>query len=287
MASESSYSNMNGRLLAAEAAAVTTGSRGLMYGDGCFETFCSYHNCFFKLKAHVERLKAGLAYLQIDYPKELELPELKKSVHELLKANMLSDQKAVIRLQVWRNGSRGYASTSRKASYAMQCMSLSRVDTHYRLATVGIKRIPSAALPSHFKFSNGLNYILAASEARAEHADDALMETITGVVSETTIGNIFWIKGNNIYTPSDNCDILPGITRQVLIQCIESMPGPVIESGQYSLKAVKEAEAMFICNSVRGMVPVTQLDNIRFARPNTLLEKLQKRFNSYLKNNLE
>src|SRR5699024_4498907 len=90
------------------------------------------------------------------------------------------------------------------------------------LATVETKRISADALPSIYKFSNGINYIIAANEAAEKGADDALMQTINGKISETTIANIFWIKDEKIFTPSTACDLMPGITRNAVINLAEN-----------------------------------------------------------------
>src|SRR5690606_40400625 len=59
--------------------------------------------------------------------------------------------------------------------------------------------------------SNGLNFIQAAREANNLGANDALLLTTSNKISETTIANIFWVKGNTVFTPSKICDLLPGI----------------------------------------------------------------------------
>ena len=181
MARNSVTSIIDGQLIAASEPAIPISSRGLMYGDGCFETLCTYSGRFFKLQQHLDRLRSGLQYLEIDFPDVLRSAKLKATIQDLLSANELQDGKAVIRLQVWRAGRRGYATQSQKSHYAIQCLNHQVRSQTYTLARVDTKRIPSVALPSKYKFTNGINYVKAAKQARALGADDALMETIVDI----------------------------------------------------------------------------------------------------------
>ncbi|MDZ7693325.1 MAG: aminotransferase class IV [Balneolaceae bacterium] len=84
-------------------------SRAVRYGDGCFETFRSYKEAFLELQDHIDRLKGALAYLEIPSTLALDRESIKDQVHSLLRKNNLADEEAVVRLQVWRDGSRGFA----------------------------------------------------------------------------------------------------------------------------------------------------------------------------------
>lgn len=287
MNSKSFISVVDGEFVKANQPVIESTSRGLMYGDGCFETFCTYATRFFNLSKHLNRLKNGLAYLQIDYPDALQAQKLKSLIGKLLSENNLQDKNAIIRLQVWREGERGYGSPSRDFHYSIVCSQKKLSLSEYRLATVAAKRIPSAALPSAYKFTNGINYITAARQARQQGANDALMETINGFVSETTIANIFWLRNNVVFTPEESCDILPGITRQVVMIILNSMPDLEVQEDQFKIADVKNAEAVWVCNSVKEILPVCQIDQVQFDTQHPIVEKIRTSFRNYLKANLE
>lgn len=269
---------------------VPAGSRGLMYGDGCFETFRSYYGRFFQLKEHLERLSEGLDYLGIPYPNDLNLKSAKEFIQHLLDRNGFRGEDAVIRIQVWREGSRGYAigeEREKSSHFVITVSELPDVDSPVSLSTVSVRRIPSDALPSSYKLTNGINYILASTEARQKGSDDALMVTMDGKISETPIANIFWLKGETVFTPSEACDLLPGLTRRVVMELIEKeIPGKKMVTGRWQLSELLEAETAWICNSVREIVPVTTIDNTSFDVQHPFLEKLQERFTSFRKEQL-
>lgn len=277
----------NGDIIGADKPVVPAESRGLMYGDGCFETLRVYAGRYFKLQAHLDRLRAGASFLGISYPDELKTPSVKQLVHQLLGRNSLPNNDAIIRIQVWRGGSRGYGpEEDARTHYSIIATPLADTDSAVRLATVDIKRIPSAALPAEFKLCNNINYIVAAARAREKDASDALMQTLEGHISETTIGNLFWISGKTVFTPSKACDLLPGITREVLIDIISQKDGLTIKEGVFTPEDLGKAEAVWMTNSVRELQPVKQIDDQVFDTDHPVFKSLEAAFKKHLEENL-
>lgn len=261
-------------------------SRAVRYGDGCFETFRSYKGAFLELQDHIDRLEGALAYLKISSPLSLERKSLKDQVHSLLRKNNLANEEAVVRLQVWRNGNRGFAIPSNaNAGYSISVSPLPDIARSVSLSTVATRRIPSQALDPRFKLSNSINYIRASAEAQAQGADDALMQTIDGKVSETTIANIFWFIDEKVFTPSESCDILPGITRKLLIKLMKEELGITCNEGTFQPSDIYKAECAWICNSVREIVPIQQIDDHTLDRSHSFLDTIQQTFNT-VRNNL-
>jgi branched-subunit amino acid aminotransferase/4-amino-4-deoxychorismate lyase len=275
---------VDGNIIEADQPAVPATSRVLMYGDGCFETFCSYSGQFFKMSEHLQRLKNGLSFLGIGYPQDLRSPNLGDLIDKLLIKNNLYSTRAVVRLQVWRKGSRGYATDSSESSYSIIASKHENREKDYTLATVPICRIPSSAQPAEFKFTNGINYITAARQALQKGADDALMQTLDGSISETTIANVFWMKNEQVYTPSEKCEILPGVSRNTVINFLRNEMDVNVNTGAYNLNDCKQADRMWVCNSVKEIQPVARLDKTSFPTTDSFYDVLQSGFKSYIQN---
>lgn len=278
----------DGKFVRADEPIVSSNSRGLMYGDGVFETFRAYNGQTLFLKEHLRRLQSGLDFLGMDSPENISSESFQLLVFRLLDRLDLLGSDAIVRLQLWREGQRGYLPDQRSKTHFMISTSpCPKTFENPRLATVESKRIPDQSLPSKYKLSNGINYILAARQADRQGADDALMETIDGFLSETTIANIFWASGNEVFTPSENCDLLPGITRQILIDLINKNPRWKLSLGNFEREALREAEVVWICNSVREMLTVRSIDQVEYPIEHPLFSELETMFEQFKKDHLQ
>ena len=275
---------LNGEQVDENQAVISPFNRGMMYGDGCFETIRSYSGKFLGWENHFNRLKAGLEYLEMDIP--FTSGELKKEVIKLIDANGLSVVDSMIRLQCWRDGGRGYSTSSRKANWMVQVSEMPVFNNELKLTVAETRCIPSKALERKHKLSNGLNYIKAAQEAKQKSCDDALMMTIDNKVSETTSANIFWIKDDQVFTPSEECDLLPGVTRSIVSDIINSLGLSILE-GKFELKELQKAEAIFCTNSLKEIVEVQTLDEEKFELNHPIVQKIQSGFERYKAKELE
>lgn len=277
---------VDGELMADDAPAVPVSSRGLMYGDGCFETLRSYRGRFLHLDRHLQRLRRGLDYLEMNAPESLGGVNARKMIEQLLRGNGMEKEDAVVRMQVWRSGGRGYRiAKNSEVHVAMTVSKLPLIKDAIELASVSVRRIPSDSLSSRYKLSNNINYIKAMSEAAGKKADDALMQNTAGYVSETTIANIFWLKDERLFTPSEACDLLPGITRSIMMDLADEH-GISEEEGRYPLHDLLEADAAFVCNSVRELVPVSRIDNVTLDTAHPQLKKLKEAYRNYREGHL-
>lgn len=249
-----------------------------MYGDGCFETLKSYQAKFLGWKAHFTRLVGGLNYLGMELPISSE--ELKQEVLDLLKVNNLMANEAMVRIQCWREGERGYKSTSHSSSRLIQVSSYDQPQNPIDLITAKTRCIPSEALERKHKLSNGLNYIKAAQEADVSQKDDALMLTMGGFVSETTIANVFWVKDEIFYTPSEECDLLPGITRGIVLGIIQDIGHP-LKVGKFKPNSFYEADFAFCTNSLIEIREIGSVDDNQFKTGQDIILDVHASFQAY------
>lgn len=266
---------LNGELLHEEIASISPLNRGNMYGDGCFETFKSYSGRFLRWKQHFKRLEEGLSYLDIQTP--FSATDLKDQVKGLLEHNLLLNEEAMVRIQCWRAGERGYFTDSTEAHWMIQASKVHPQKKSLSLAVAETRAIPSEALERKYKLSNGLNYIKAAGEARRSSCDDSLMLTVDNKISETTSANIFWVNEDKIFTPDLDCDLLPGVTRSLVIDTIQSL-GILVEQGKYELADLQKSEAVFCTNSLIEIAEVHSLGEIEFEIDHPLVMKIKVAF---------
>jgi branched-subunit amino acid aminotransferase/4-amino-4-deoxychorismate lyase len=277
----------NGSILHESEARISASSRAAAYGDGCFETLRSYSGKFISWDRHVERLHGGMRYLGIRMNQSLQNNTLKKSVIRLIQINRLDTIDVKIRIQVWRSGAPGISEPSKDEPLIIITARPAIIrDEPISLIFANTRRIPSQSISSKYKLSNYLNYILAGREAEERNADDAIMLTVSGKVSECSIANIFWMKGENVFTPSLLCDVLPGITRMLSIHFLTDNGKNVIE-GEYTPDDITGSDAVWVCNSIREWQSVGSVENHTFHTGFPEYIRLRESFGSYIQLNLE
>ncbi len=279
------YALVNGELVIFTASAIPVSSRGFMYGDGCFETLRSYQGKLLHFEDHFARLQLGLNYLGME--SSIVSETLLKQVGLLLQKNELNSVDAAFRIQCARRGGAGFAITSNKVDYIITTRALPEPRTKIVLKTVETRAIPEVALSRKVKLTNSINYIKAAQDANQLGGDDALMLTVKKLISETTIANIFWVKGNRVFTPSTRCDLLPGVTRKIVIQLVSKMADIELVEGEFGLEDLIKADAVFCTNSLREIFPIAQIDSTSFDKLSPVIKRLQKDFELYKTANLK
>ncbi len=247
--------------------ALDPGDRGLAYGDGVFETVLVFAHQAVWWPAHWARLARGAAALGIDLPQrgwlEAELGPLLSSAPE----------NAVLKLILSRGaGGRGYAADpeieptlvlSVHAALAQPAGPLALRWCDTRLAVQ-----PALAGLKHL---NRLEQVLARAEWRAPDIHEGLMLDTEGRVACATAANVFaYIAGRWLTPRVDRCGVA-GVARAWVLA---NVPGAA--EAELTPVDVESAEALFLCNAVRGILPVGSLGEKRWA-PHPALAELRRR----------
>lgn len=252
---------LNGSLVPEEEAKVSIFDRGFLYGDGLFETMRAYAGKVFRLNLHLQRLFHSAQIISLPIPKTLR--ELEEAVYETLKANNLKD--AHLRLTVSRGeGERGLdLPLSLHPNIIIVAKPLSPYPERWyeeglRAVVVRVRREKDSAL-SRIKSLNYLPNILAKLEAKERGADEGIMLNRDGHLTEATVSNIFLISQGKLLTPSLRSGPLPGITRKTVIELAPAL-GLEVSEREIKLSELMEAEEAFLTNSLREVVPLTQVN---------------------------
>jgi branched-subunit amino acid aminotransferase/4-amino-4-deoxychorismate lyase len=274
------YAFLNDRFLPVSDAVIPAASRAASYGDGCFETLKTWNGRMLALDRHVARLNRGLDYLGITHPRESTEARFAYIIDGLLDRNQLLDTEARVRIQVWRMGPLGYQTPDlSEAMLLVNVFPIGNTPPPSHIGLVERRRIPNASLPTNLKLSNGLNYILAQREAQAAGYQEGVMCTVGGHLSETTTANLFWLKGDTLFTPHPSCDILEGIMRSLVIEALDGLIR--IEECSSTPDALETADAVFSTNSLRELHPIAKYNTTGYDLDSPLVQKLLKRWADY------
>lgn len=223
--------------------------RGLLLGDGVFETIAVFHGRPFRLVQHLEALEDAAAALGFALPRAT----VERAVADLVAG--LAGGHGALRITVTRGaGPRGLAPPAEPAPVVLATTapwSEAMAFQPIRLATVSIRRNPTSPL-SRIKSLAYLDNVLAFQAARAAGADDALMLNTEGRVASTSMANLFLLRDGRLLTPPVEDGVRPGIMRELLLDC-----------GAVEASLMPEdlaAGAVFATNSLRLLQPVTAID---------------------------
>ncbi|MFH0933189.1 MAG: aminotransferase class IV [Nitrospirota bacterium] len=280
---------VNGKLVPAKEAVISVFDHGFLYGDGIYETMRVYDGVTFMLAEHLRRLYRSASLIGLTIP--LDMDSLRTSIYDTLIANSLRN--AFVRLTV----SRGYGPigldpdlcpepTIVIITQEMKDYPKSFYEKGINLIIPETRRNFREAINPQIKSLNFLNNILAKIEAKKRGAYDAVMLNVYGKLTEGTISNVFFSKDGILCTPSLECGILDGITRGIVID-LALRDGLKVKEDEFTKEDFYSAEEVFVTNSTMEVMPVSKVDDQRYAVGNItkLLHKAyREEVNAYVAN---
>lgn len=251
---------INGQYVAAADAVISPLDRGLLYGDGVFETIRAYSGVPFRLEAHLRRLGQALRFLK--FPAPPDAPSLGEAVTGALKRSGLLD--ATVRITVTRGQSIGFsASTCKSCTTIVAALPLRAYPSEtYR---VGIKtrllwpRYSEAWPPPTIKTTSYQGAVLARQELEGLGYGDGLYTDQQGNITESTTANIFVVHQGKLQTPPANV-CLPGITRAEII-ALAAASGMEISEMPLRPDTLRTADEAFLTSSLAEVLPITWFDD--------------------------
>jgi len=282
MSNSSPYVCLNGRIIKQDEALIPANNSALYYGTGCFETFLVENSAFFKLKEHINRLNRGMAYLTNDKFEPVTVDQIKSDTLRLIKENELEQGKVKVRIQFSLLEESGYSESKDPGYFLLTTVAKATAPVKPLKAKVaGTRVVPASSRPTDLKLSNMLHYRQAWREAKSDGIDDAILLTTDDFLAETSIGNLFWKKGDEIYTPSADCDILPGIMRNSVIDILTNKMSLKVNEGKYPLNELKTSETVWMTNSLREVQEISDVDGHKFETDQHFLKQLKNRLKEY------
>ena len=239
---------------------VSSRDRGLLYGDGVFETIAVHAGEPRFWSGHLQRLAAGCARLGLPLPDE---GVLRGEAAALLAGH----DAAVLKIIVTRGtGGRGYQPPDNaQPTRIVQRHPLPSWPPAY--AASGVRaRLCSTLLGSNpqlagIKHLNRLEQVLARQEWRDPDINEGLLRDRDGHVIEGTMSNLFAVTGNTLVTPDLTACGVAGIMRSVVLEQAGRL-GIATAVKPLPLAEVQQADELFLTNSLIGIWPVIELDNM-------------------------
>lgn len=272
---------LNGTFLPLDQAQVSVMDRGFLFGDGIYEVIPVYNGKLFRLAQHLRRLQNSLDGVRIGNP--LSDTEWTEVLTELVARN--ADSKQAVYLQVTRGAAarrdHAFPADTRPTVFAMStpAPAVSSIASE-----AGIKAI---TLPDirwqkcDIKAITLLPNVLLRQQAiDAETAEAILIRN--GYATEGAASNLFIVHNGVLVTPPKGPSLLPGITRDLVLELAAANGIPFREAG-ITEQTLGQAEEIWVTSSTREISPVTHLNDsiVANGQPGPLWQRMIRLYQNY------
>ncbi len=268
---------LNGEYLPLSEAKVSVLDRGFLFGDGVYEVIPSYSGHLFRIQDHLDRLLASLARIRVDFSYDLE------TWLEILTPLIDKTRDQYIYLQITRGVApkrdHAFPKDPVPTVFAM-CSDIKP----FAEAETGVKALTmddSRWEMCNVKATTLLANVLLRQEAIEKGCAEAILVK-NGYVTEGAASNLFAVIDGILITPENTAEILPGITRQVILELAQNNDIQLSEE-IISVQTLQKATEIWLTSSTREIIPVVELDSeqVGNGKPGPVWQKINQLFQEY------
>ncbi len=276
---------LNGRVLPARTARVSALDRGLLHGDGVYDTWRTYGGAPFAVAAHVRRLAAAARVLGLPSPGPAE--DWARRTRLLVARNGLRD--AAVRLTI-TGGDAGELLVPERRGRPTMLLTVRPLPSDLaRRQTAGVAVVllpfPRDAGPpwGGLKLVGHASAVVGRALAARRRAAEGLNVTAADEVTEATTANVFLVERDAVDTQPLAAGILPGVTRG-LVLALARRAGLRVREEMVTVTRLRRAREVFLTASTVEVVPVVRLDGrpVGDGRPGATTRLLPARYATHV-----
>ncbi|WP_245566311.1 D-amino acid aminotransferase [Thiomicrorhabdus chilensis] len=273
---------LNGEYLPMADSKISTQDRGFLFGDGIYEVIPVYQRKLFAWPEHLQRLKNSLQAVSI--PNPLTDEEWLDLLTGLVKKHPWENQFIYLQvtrgIQMQRDHMPADCLHPTIYAYTNPLKPLDAKILSHGIKVVSLEDI--RWLRCDTKAITLLPNVMMKLAAKQQGADDAILISRDGKVTEGSASNVVIVKEGKLLTPPNSQHILPGVTRLVIEKVANQHHIPFIER-ELSLADLQTADEIWLTSSTKEAVPVTQLDGkeVGDGRPGPVWQKLHQHYQDY------
>lgn len=254
---------LHNQFIPLEEARISPLDRGFLFGDGVYEVIPSYSGQCVGFRLHIERLQRNLAALNISLDWSVE--DWLSIAEQLLKEN--SGDNLAVYLHVSRGTDvkrfHGYKDglTPTVFAYAFDITPPKEADKN---KVVGLNVLTQEDIrwrKCHIKSTALLGNVMHFQHAYSQNIAETVLYNEDGDVTEASTSNIFVVKGQSVLTPSLDKQLLPGITRHIVLDILKTKTDLRVEERVVSLEELRLADEVWLTSASKELAPVVMIDN--------------------------
>ncbi len=253
---------LNGDYMALDEARISPMDRGFLFGDGIYEVIPVHDGKPIGFSLHINRMKKGLSAV------EIKLDWSHDQWRDI--CDKLVDKNGAGNLAVYLHVSRG-ADTKRHHAYpkgitptvfgfaselAASLKSGRTAVTPLKISSAEDKRWRRCDIKSTALLGNIIHF----QKGQAEGNDETLLFNAAGELTEGSATNVFVVKDGVITTPPLDHQVLPGVTRLMLLDMLRKDGSVPVEERVVTMEEARQADEIWLTSSTKEVAPVVQLD---------------------------
>lgn len=271
---------LNGAFLAEEQAFVPVMDRGFVFGDGVYEVIPVYGARLFRLEEHLQRLDNSLAGIRLSNP--LTHDEWTAILKTLVEKNGGGEQS--LYLQITRGHAprdHGFPTTTTPTLFASSSPLKPSPPALQKKGVAAITLEDIRWKYCHIKAIALLPNILLRQQAIDQGAQEAILVR-DGTITEGAASNVFIVNNGVIKTPPKSSFLLPGITRDLVLELADANQQPYEET-PFGLEALEQADEVWLSSSTKEILSVTTLNGrpVNDGQPGPVWRKMIKHYQRY------
>ncbi len=256
--------NINGRIVSPEEATVSVFDHGFLYGDSVYESFRTYCGGPILVERNFARLESAARTIGLGIP--WDRARFAREITATLDAARAGDGDPLewmVRIIVTRGVGDPTPDPSSCQKPTVLIMALPLVPPTPEMYRDGVRitfsNLRRDAHVASIKTGNLIHQVLGYQEARRKNAYETIFLTAEGHVSDGTRSNVYFVRGNEVWTPSGAAGIVSGITRSLVLE-VAANEGVDVREAQFSLNDIGDANEAFLTSTTKGILPVTVID---------------------------
>lgn len=272
---------LNGRLCRIEDAHISVLDRGFIYGDGIYEILPVYGGKPLRPEKHIQRLLNGLAAISIDDP--MGADGWSRLIHDLISVNGVGNVSVYIQVTRGAPAYRDHAfPPDTTPTVFVMCVPLPTLNPiMIEQGVTAITREDTRWARCDIKSTSLLANVLLRQEAVTAGAAETILYD-GEYITEAAASSFFAVIDGVIITTPDSPDILPGTTRDLIMELAANNKIPS-DGRALSRTELSQADEVWLCSSIRELLPVTLLDNKAVAdgKPGPVFKRMYGLYQDY------
>jgi D-alanine transaminase len=237
--------------------------RGFLFGDGIYEVIPCYNGKPVGLQLHLARMNRGLAEIQLQY--QAKVDEWTQIINKIIGQFESTSVGVYIHISRGTDSKRFHAypkdisPTIFAYGFEIAPSSSPNRDTSkgFEVVTVEDKRWQRC----HIKSTSLLGNVMHFQQGQDAGKDEVILYNEAGYITEAAACNVFVVKDDIIMTPKLDHQLLPGITRDIILKSLELSGGFNVSEQDISLDTLHCADEVWLTSSSKEIGPVVKVDD--------------------------